>query len=115
MSIFHYRKAAKVIDNLYILRKEKYPEYQVLLAPFYYKVGDALCTYIEINTDEMNQLKPLVLPDEPDDMENVAEEEDEAQSKDNNEEEKKEDDPEPKIEDVIDSSSKPAPVVAAPA
>ena len=63
----------------------------------------------------MNVLKPLVLPDEPDDLEQIAEEnEEEAQSKEgeNKEEEKKEGDPEPKIEDVIDSSSKPAPVEA---
>jgi hypothetical protein len=39
-------------------------------------MGDSLCTYIEINTDEMNQLKPLVLPEDPDDVE----EEDDAMS-----------------------------------
>ena len=68
MSIFHFRKAAKIIDALYLLRRDKYKEYQVLLAPFYFKVGDSLASYVEINTNEMNQLKPLVLPEDPDDL-----------------------------------------------
>ena len=59
MSIFHNRKATKIIEQLYNLRKDKYPEYQILLAPFYYKIGDSLVTYIECNMNEMNQLKPL--------------------------------------------------------
>lgn len=47
-----------------------------MLAPFYYKKADALATYIEDNTDAMNQLKPLVIPDDPDfaEEESVAEE-----------------------------------------
>lgn len=31
------------------------------MAPFYYKLGDALATYVEMNVDEMNNLKPLNL------------------------------------------------------
>lgn len=27
MAIFHFRRAAKIIDNLYLIRKEKYPSY----------------------------------------------------------------------------------------
>ena len=77
MSIFHYRKAAKIIDQLYLLRKEKYPEYQVLLAPFYYRTGDALASYVECNLDAMNVLKPLELPEDPDDIEAIQEEENE--------------------------------------
>ena len=111
MSIFHAKKASKIIDQLYMLRKDKYSEYQVMLAAFYYKVGDALCTYIELNTDEMNQLKPLNLPEDPDDYENeeleaVAEEAEEEKA---SVEAKSDAIDEPIIEDVtdqIDSSTK---------
>ena len=51
---------------LYNARKDAFEEYQILLAPFYYKKGDALATYIESNMDEMNQLKPLNIPEDPD-------------------------------------------------
>ena len=54
MQIFYSRKATRVIEQLYVLRREKYPEYQILQAPFYFKTGDALGTYIEFNLDEMN-------------------------------------------------------------
>jgi len=67
MAIFHNRKATKIIEQLYNLRKEVYPEYQILLAPFYYKIGDSLVSYIECNMNEMNVLKPLELPEDPDD------------------------------------------------
>lgn len=66
MSIFYAQKASRTIDQLYNVRKEKHEEYQILLAPFYYKKADALATYIEFNMDEMNQLKPLIIPDDPD-------------------------------------------------
>jgi hypothetical protein len=49
-------------------RKDKYPEYQVLLAPFYFRVGDSLATYIELNTNEVGALKPLEIPDDPEDL-----------------------------------------------
>ena len=54
MSIFYCQKASRTIDQLYNVRKDKHEEYQVLLAPFYYKKGDSLATYIEFNMDEMN-------------------------------------------------------------
>jgi hypothetical protein len=54
MSIFHLMKARKIIEQLYEVRKEDYPEYQILQASFYYKVGDSLSTYIECNMNEMN-------------------------------------------------------------
>ena len=81
-----------------------YPEYQGLLAPFYFKTADSLISYIECNMNEMNQLKPLELPDDPDDI-------NDEDVDDPNEEEKvpegspnlDDDDDEPKIEDVIDS------------
>ena len=112
-TIFHFKKALRIIDQLYITRKESYPEYQILLAPFYYKMGDSLCTYIEINTDEMNQLKPLNLPEDPDDEDDQIEEVAEVEEASNAEEQKdpslkgdnasmaaKSDEAEPIIEDV---------------
>ena len=98
MNIFHTRKALRIIEQLHGIRQEKYPEYQALLASFYYKTADSLISYIECNTNEMGQLKPLVLPEDPDDLD-----EGESEDEDDGEEEKQPDD-EPKIEDVIDSS-----------
>ena len=54
MSIFYSQKASRTIDQLYSVRKDTCDEYQVLLAPFYYKKGDALAVYIEENMDAMN-------------------------------------------------------------
>ena len=54
------------MNQLYMTRKENNEEYQVLLAPFYYKQADSIATYIEYNMDEMNNLKPLNLPEDPD-------------------------------------------------
>ena len=106
MAIFHNRKASKIMEQLYNLRKEAHPEYLVLQAPFYYKVGDALASYIECNMNEMNALKPLEMPEDPDD-EGASEQE----AEDPNEEEKVPeagsavpDEHEPVIEDVIDST-----------
>ena len=97
MAIFHTRKAIKIMEQLHVLRKDNYPEYQVLLAPFYYKIGESLVSYIECNMNEMNQLKPLVLP------------EDELSQQDDNEEEKvpeaSQNSEEPLIEDIIDSGA----------
>lgn len=39
-------------------------DYLCLLAPFYFKIGDFLATFIELNTDEFGNVKPL--PDECD-------------------------------------------------
>jgi hypothetical protein len=77
-SIFHFRKAAKIVEQLYELRKERYPEYQVLLAPFYYRIGDSLATYVELNTNEMGALKPLEIPVDPEEAEGEAEDEQEV-------------------------------------
>ena len=81
LSIFHYQKASTIIDQLFVTRKDKYEDYQILLAPFYFKIGDALATYVELNLDEMNQLKPLELPEDPEDtdQDDVIEELDEEQ------------------------------------
>lgn len=91
------------------------------MAPFYYKVADSLATYVELNLDEMNQLKSLELPDDPDEID-IDEQEELAQEEGHGDEvsdtkdaieptaegQKAEDsDPEPIIADVIDSTSKP--------
>jgi hypothetical protein len=78
LNIFHFRKAAKIIDQLYMTRKEKYPEYQIMLAPFYFKVGDSLANYIELNTNEMGALKPLEIPEDPEDLQASQDEQDQV-------------------------------------
>ena len=57
-------------------KKDNFLEYEILLAPFYYKLADSLVTYIEYNMDEMNNFKPLELPlDEESESEIVEQEE----------------------------------------
>lgn len=54
-------------------------DYDALTAPFLYKLGDTLSSYIETNTDVMNNLKPFeyeASSDEEDDQSEQAEEED---------------------------------------
>ena len=70
------RKAAKIVDKLVLLRRNQAKgegalpetvdpmalskvEYEALTAPFLYKLGDTLASYIETNTDVMNNLKPF--------------------------------------------------------
>ena len=49
-----------------------------MLAPFYYKLGDYLTTFIELNTDEFGNVKPLPSEcDSSDDEEGDEESEDE--------------------------------------
>ena len=43
--------AIKGINTLVALRKEKYPAYAVLEAPFYYAQGNLLGSYVEANAD----------------------------------------------------------------
>jgi len=35
----------------------------MLLAPFYFKLGDSIATFIECNTDEFGNVKPLDISD----------------------------------------------------
>lgn len=57
----------------------------MLLAPFYFKLGDSIATFIELNTDEFGNVKPL------DDSESSAEEsQDEEEPVDPREESKDE-------------------------
>ena len=111
-AILYARKASKLMDELFELRKEQYPEYQVLLAGFYYKVGDSLCNYVECNTDEMNQLKPLEMPevdnenDEESNQEEDGEEEAGAEDKEAAAEEPAAE-ADAEDDDQIDSGTKP--------
>lgn len=86
----HGMKAVKTIDTLVTLRKEQGYDYQLMLAPFYFKLGDYLATFIELNTDEFGNVKPL--PDEAFDSENEdeADGEEGAESEDPREEAKDE-------------------------
>lgn len=59
LSFKHAGKAFKTIDSLVALRKSQGMNYEALLAPFYYKLGDYLASFIELNTDEFGNVKPL--------------------------------------------------------
>lgn len=89
------RRAAKIIDKLVLLRRSQakgeqpVPDsvepihlekvnYDVLTAPFLYKLGDTLASYIETNTDELNNMKPFEYEDSSE-GEEQSEEEGEAQ------------------------------------
>ena len=60
-----YQKAEKAfftLEKLIKLRKDQESnkvQYEVLMAPLYYKIGDYLATYILINTDEFGNVRPL--------------------------------------------------------
>ena len=62
LAISFARKAQFKVTKFYESLQNK-ENYQILLAPFYYKVGSALANYVECNVDEMNNLKPLELPE----------------------------------------------------
>ena len=38
----------------------------MLLAPFYFKLGDSIATFVECNTDEFGNVKPLDVSDSSD-------------------------------------------------
>ena len=63
-SVYFYKKALLLGEDLYQLRKKEYPLYQALLAPLYYQYGAALATYIEVNLTRKGFLKPFKLPRE---------------------------------------------------
>jgi len=87
----HSMKAFRTIESLVTLRQDQnatlHKEYINILAPFYYKVGDFLATFIELNTDEFGNIKPL--PADCLDSDSEGEGEDE-EDKDPNEESKDE-------------------------
>jgi hypothetical protein len=72
LSYKYCAKAFKVIDALVKERKVQ-PEtskwYMMLLAPFYFKLGDSIATFIECNTDEFGNVKPLDISDSSDEDE----------------------------------------------
>ena len=60
LSFKHAMKAFKTVDCLVKLRSSQgSADYTLMLAPFYYKLGDSLATFIELNTDEFGNVKPL--------------------------------------------------------
>jgi hypothetical protein len=50
-------RAFKVVETWVKTRESDL--YQVFLAPFYYKLADMLTAHIEINSDELGNIKPL--------------------------------------------------------
>ena len=77
----HALKALRTMEALVQIRK---PEYSSVLAPFYFRCGDYMATYIELNTDEFGNVKPL-----PADLDSEDESQDEPEE-DPREEEKDE-------------------------
>lgn len=69
-------------------------DYDALTAPFLYKLGDTLASYIETNTDVMNQLKPFEYEESSSDEEaddgGVGDEQLETEVKEDPREEEKE-------------------------
>lgn len=94
-------KAFKKMEELYLLRKDDNPDYQVLLAPFYYFLGHVTATYLEEATDVLGNLVPLPevsdSEDEEEKEEPAEQEAQEAGQETGVEEEKEEIDP--KIEE----------------
>ena len=64
--------------------------YEPLLAPFYFKLGDFLLTYMMLNTDELGQVKPMTDFPEDSDAEEEEEVEGGAENEANGDEETKE-------------------------
>ncbi len=78
LSYKYCAKAFKIMDKLVTERQEAQPTssklYQIILAPFYYKFGDSITTFIELNTDEFGNVKTLQQDDSSEE-----EEEDESE------------------------------------
>lgn len=79
------------MDKLVTERQEEQSSssklYQIILAPFYYKFGDSITTFIELNTDEFGNVKTL---QQDDSSEEEEESEEEAEIDDPREESKDE-------------------------
>ena len=56
-------RAHRTLDKLVALRRDQQENnavnYESLLAPFFFKMGDYLATYIMLNTDELGTVKPF--------------------------------------------------------
>ena len=78
-------KGLKIMDQLLKLRKDQmadgklHVDYEPLLAPFYYKLGDLMLNYIMLNTDELGQVKPMQDVEDSDADEEVEEEQAEGE------------------------------------
>ena len=71
-------KALKRVSDLVSLRKEKYPYYSILEAPFYYYQGHLLISYIEAKSDVFGNIPELAFEES---------EEEEAEDEEDQEEE----------------------------
>ena len=80
-------------------------DYDALTAPFLYKLGDTLSSYIETNTDVMNNLKPFEYEESSDEGEEEAAQSEQHEEEDPREEQKE--GPEqivtsaPRVEEVV--------------
>ena len=63
LSYKHGVRAFQTIESLVKLRKEQGLDYSPLLAPFYFKLADYIATFVELNTDEFGNVKPLNFED----------------------------------------------------
>ena len=52
--------------------------YDILLAPFYFFLGNMITTYIEYNTDEMGNLKPVQIEESEEEYDDEEEGENEV-------------------------------------
>ena len=59
----HFIRAYKIMDSLVQLRKESNFDYTPILAPFYFKLGDSVSNFVELNTDEFGNIKALDFSD----------------------------------------------------
>ena len=50
-------RAFKLVDRW--VKTRDIDSHQIFLAPFYYKLADMLTAHIEINSDELGNIKPL--------------------------------------------------------
>ena len=79
-----YHESKKALDAMAKLnalrRKEVDVSYESLLAPFYFKAGDLLLNYIQLNTDELGTVIPMQEESEDDDEEAEEEGEEEEES-----------------------------------
>ena len=50
-------RAFRIVERWVKLRDSD--GYEVFLAPFYYKLADMLTAHIEINSDELGNIKPM--------------------------------------------------------
>lgn len=57
-------KAVKRIERLCSIRVEKEPQFNILKAPFYYLMGNAIVCYVECTTDVFDKVAPIPSPED---------------------------------------------------